>query len=69
MEMDKAAFDPEHMEEHHNNGGSFPMVNILLRLIGFLKPCRDLLILLIFLEIFIFHSSLSLSVAGSEDTF
>ena len=26
MELDKCAFDPEHMEESHN-GGSFPMVN------------------------------------------
>ena len=27
VELDKCAFDPEHMEESHN-GGSFPMVNI-----------------------------------------
>ena len=27
VELDKCAFDPEHMEEPHN-GGSFPMVNI-----------------------------------------
>ena len=26
VELDKCAFDPEHMEESHN-GGSFPMVN------------------------------------------
>jgi hypothetical protein len=25
VELDKCAFDPEHMEESHN-GGSFPMV-------------------------------------------
>ncbi len=28
VELDKCAFDPEHMAEeaHHGNGGSFPMV-------------------------------------------
>ena len=26
VELDKCAFDPEHMEESHN-GGSFPMVS------------------------------------------